>query len=285
MAASQATGKHLRDQRIVFVGAGAAGCGIAETLVTRMKVEGLGEEEARRRIFMVDRFGLLTSRMPNLLDFQVPLAQNQSDLEAWGQDGENISLLETVRNAKPTVLIGVSGQPGLFTEEMIRTMHRHCEYPVIMPLSNPTSRAEATPEAIIRFTQGQAWVATGSPYPPVLFRGKTYPISQCNNAYVFPGIGLGVIASGAKRVTDGMLMAASEALAEMSPAVHAQGGSLLPDLREIETVSRTIALRVGLAAMKDGVSALADETDLLAAIEKNYWYPRYRSYIPAQNSR
>ncbi len=132
----------------------------------------------------MDRFGLLTSRMPNLLDFQVPLAQNQSDVEGWGPDGENISLLETVRNAKPTILIGVSGQPGLFTEEVIRTMHQHCERPVIMPLSNPTSRAEATPEDIIRFTQGQAWVATGSPALPVLFQKKSYPIAQCYNASV-----------------------------------------------------------------------------------------------------
>lgn len=284
MAASQATGKRLCDQRIVFLGAGAAGCGIAETLVTRMKIEGLTDEEARRRIFMVDRFGLLTSRMPNLLDFQVPLAQNQSDIETWERNVEDISLLETVRNAKPTILIGVSGQPGLFTEEVIRTMHQYCERPVIMPLSNPTSRAEATPEDIIRFTQGQAWVATGSPFLPVLFNGKSYPVSQCNNAYVFPGIGLGVIASGAKRVTDAMLMASSEALAAMSPAVHSPEGSLLPDLQGIETVSRTIALQVGLAAIKDGVATITSEADLLTAIEINYWYPQYRAYVPAQNS-
>ncbi|RYZ95847.1 MAG: NAD-dependent malic enzyme, partial [Proteobacteria bacterium] len=169
IAASRAVGERLRDQRVVFLGAGAAGCGIAEKIVARMKWEGLTDEEARARIFMVDRFGLLTDQMPSLLDFQAALAQKKEAIAGWEvQADEHISLLETVKGAKPTILIGASGQPGLFTEEVIRTMHANCPNPIVMPLSNPTSRVEALPEDILRWTDGAALVATGSPFPPVV---------------------------------------------------------------------------------------------------------------------
>lgn len=280
IAASRAVGKRLSDQRVVFLGAGSAGCGIAEKIISRMKHEGLTDEQARARIFMVDRFGLLTDKMPNLLDFQSALAQKSESLSAWAKEGTDISLLETVKNAKPTILIGASGQPGLFTEEIVRTMHVHCPSPIIMPLSNPTSRVEALPENIIRWTEGAALVATGSPFAPVQFNGKTYPIAQCNNSYIFPGIGLGVIAAGAKQVTNAMLMASSEALADVSPMATNHEGGLLPDIETIEQVSRTIAFKVAKAAQQDGVAKKTTDEELLAAIEKNYWYPTYREYIP-----
>ncbi|QDK45014.1 NAD-dependent malic enzyme [Bdellovibrio sp. ZAP7] len=278
IAASRAAGGQLRDQKVVFLGAGSAGCGIAEQIVARMKQEGLSEQEARARVFMVDRYGLLTDKMPNLLEFQAPLVQPTDSLQSWGLSEGEISLLETVRHAKPTVLIGASAQPGLFTEEIIRLMHSHCARPIVMPLSNPTSRVEALPEDIIRWTEGSALVATGSPFAPVAFNDKIYPIAQCNNSYIFPGVGLGVIASAARRVTDSMMMAASEALADCSPMAISGEGVLLPELKDISSVSVEIAFRVGKAAQVDGVAAKMTDDELLAAIQHNFWKPEYRTY-------
>lgn len=170
---------------------GSAGCGIAEQIIAQIVREGLSEEEARQRVFMVDRFGLLTDGMPNLLPFQNKLVQKREHLQGWDTTNDVLSLLDVVRNVKPNILIGVSGQPGLFTEEIIREMHKHCPRPIVMPLSNPTSRVEATPQNILSWTDGEALVATGSPFAPVTVKGKQYPIAQCNNSYIFPGIGLG----------------------------------------------------------------------------------------------
>ncbi|WP_208950644.1 NAD-dependent malic enzyme [Rahnella sp. ChDrAdgB13] len=278
IAASKAAGGKLSDQTVAFLGAGSAGCGIAEQIVAQMKSEGLSEEEARAKVFMVDRFGLLTDKLPNLLDFQSKLVQKISALANWGMANDSISLLDVVRHAKPTVLIGVSGQPGLFTEEIIREMHKHCARPVVMPLSNPTSRVEATPADILNWTDGAALVATGSPFAPVSHKGTLYPIAQCNNSFIFPGIGLGVIASGATRVTDGMLMAASRTLAECSPLATEGKGSLLPDVDDIQGVSKCIALEVGKAAQLQGVAMVTSEDTLSKAIEHNFWAPQYRSY-------
>lgn len=278
IAASRAAGTQLRDQTVTFLGAGSAGCGIAEQIVAQMKSEGLSEEEARARVFMVDRFGLLTDKLPNLLDFQSKLVQKSELLADWDCNSDAISLLEVVRNAKPTILIGVSGQPGLFTEEIIREMHKHCARPIVMPLSNPTSRVEARPEDIIRWTEGSALVATGSPFAPVNYQGKVFPIAQCNNSYIFPGIGLGVLASGAKRITDGMLMAASRALADCSPLANNGEGALLPDLSDIQQVSKRIALEVGKAAQLQGAAVVTSSDALQKAIEHNFWQPQYRSY-------
>lgn len=278
IAASRAVGEKLRDQKIVFLGAGAAGCGIAEQIIERMKLEGLTDAEARSRVFMIDRFGLLTDNMPNILEFQANLAQKKSNLAEWAQSDEEISLLKTVKNVHPTILIGVSAQPGLFTEEIVRTMHSHCPRPIIMPLSNPTSRVEAHPIDLINWTNGAAVIATGSPFVPVHFGDKIYPIAQCNNSYIFPGVGLGVLAVRARKVTDLMLMAASEALADLSPMALHQDGGLLPDLKDIEKVSRAIAFKVGIAAQNSGAAEKISEAELLEQIEKNYWYPTYRTY-------
>ncbi|CAI0736918.1 NAD-dependent malic enzyme [Serratia fonticola] len=278
IAASRAAGSQLRDQTVAFLGAGSAGCGIAEQIIAQMKSEGLSEEEARARVFMVDRFGLLTDKLPNLLDFQSKLVQKSANLDQWQVESDAISLLEVVRNAKPTVLIGVSGQPGLFTEELIREMHKHCPRPIVMPLSNPTSRVEARPEDIINWTDGAALVATGSPFSPVTYKDQLFPIAQCNNSYIFPGIGLGVLAAGAKRVTDAMLMAASRALADCSPLATDGHGALLPNIDDIQGVSKCIAMEVGKAAQLQGVAVVTSEEALSKAIEHNFWRPQYRIY-------
>ena len=215
MAACQAREETIAQQRVVFVGGGSAGCGIAEQVVVAMEAEGLTEAEARARIFIVDRDGLMTTDQTWQRDFQRRLAHDSSLVAEWNGQG----LEETIAQIKPTILIGVCGQRGIFTEQVVRTMHAGCEHPVIMPLSNPTSQAEAVPEDVIRWTDGQALVATGSPFAPVVYNGRTYPIAQCNNAYIFPGIGLGVIAANANRVTDEMLMSASRALAREAPLV------------------------------------------------------------------
>ncbi|CRL65116.1 NAD-dependent malic enzyme [Proteus mirabilis] len=278
IAASRAAGRQLKDQTVTFLGAGSAGCGIAEQIIAQMKSEGLSDEQARERIFMVDRFGLLTDKLPNLLDFQSKLIQKSEAIADWKTESDAISLLEVVKNAKPTILIGVSGQAGLFTEEIIREMHKHCERPIVMPLSNPTSRVEARPEDIINWTDGQALVATGSPFAPVKYKDKEYPIAQCNNSYIFPGIGLGVIACGAKRVTDAMLMVASRALADCSPMAKEGDGSLLPLLADIQQVSRYIAKQVAKEAQVQGVATVTSDSALEEAIERNYWQPEYRIY-------
>ncbi len=274
MAACQARGEGVADQRVVFVGAGSAGCGIAEQVVVAMQAEGLSEAEARKRIFMVDREGLVTSEQDWLRDFQRRLAQPPPLVAEW--DGQ--SLLEVVRQVKPTVLLGVCGQQGLFTEEVIRAMHAGCPSPLVMPLSNPTSRAEALPEDVIRWTDGQAMVASGSPFAPVEYQGKRYPIAQCNNAYIFPGIGLGVVAAGAKRVTDAMLMSASRALAREAPVAKTGQGAVLPSLSEIRELSKAIAFEVAAQAQQEGVALKSDGPSLRRAIERNSWAPAYRRY-------
>ena len=278
IAASRAAGKQLKDQKVAFLGAGSAGCGIAEQIIAQMVAEGLTDTQARARIYMVDRFGLLTDNQPNLLDFQSKLAQHTEAVEAWASTEGIISLLDVVQNAHPTVLIGVSGQPGLFTEEIIRTMAAHCEHPIVLPLSNPTSRVEAVPADIIQWTDGRALIATGSPFLPVNYQGKIFNISQCNNSYIFPGVGLGVIAVEAKRVTENMLMASSLALADCSPKLHDINADLLPDLDDLQKVSKIIAFKVAKAAIADGVALPLSDELIAKSIEDNFWKPEYRNY-------
>ena len=278
IAASRAAGKQLKDQKIAFLGAGSAGCGIAEQIIAQMVAEGLTDAQARSQIYMVDRFGLLTENQPNMLDFQARLVQKVDAVSNWADAEGMISLLDVVKNAKPTVLIGVSGQPGLFTEEIIRTMAVNCEHPIVLPLSNPTSRVEAVPADILAWTEGRALIATGSPFMPVNYQGKIYNISQCNNSYIFPGIGLGVVAVGANRVTDNMLMVSSTALADCSPKLQDPDADLLPDLNELQQVSRIIAFKVAKTAIEDGVAPALSDEQILESIEKNFWKPAYRSY-------
>jgi malate dehydrogenase (oxaloacetate-decarboxylating) len=274
LAACKTKNENLSDQTVVFLGSGSAGCGIAEQVVLAMQVEGLSEREARQRICMVDRDGLVTNDQAWLRNFQRKLAHDPGMVADW----ENQSLLEVVRHFKPTVLLGVCGMPSIFTEEVVKTMHASCERPLIMPLSNPTSRAEALPEDVIRWTDGQALVATGSPFAPVVYQGKTYPIAQCNNAYIFPGIGLGALAVGAESITDTMLMAASRALANQAPMVQTGEGALLPSLSGIRETSKLIAFAVARQAQNDGVALMSSEEQVRETIEANFWTPRYRHY-------
>ncbi|HHF2922074.1 TPA: NAD-dependent malic enzyme [Vibrio alginolyticus] len=278
LAACKAAGTQLSKQRITFLGAGSAGCGIAEAIIAQMVSEGISDEQARSQVYMVDRWGLLQEGMPNLLDFQQRLVQKHTNTKEWENEGNGFSLLDVMRNAKPTVLIGVSGAPGLFSQEVIEEMHKHCKRPIVFPLSNPTSRVEATPNDIIRWTNGEALVATGSPFEPVVHEGRTYPIAQCNNSYIFPGIGLGVLAVNAKRVTDEMLMESSRALATCSPLAINGRGALLPPLEEIHLVSKKIAFAVGKKAIDKGVALEITDEALNVAIEQSFWQPVYRRY-------
>jgi len=278
LAACKAAGTKLSDQRITFLGAGSAGCGIAEAIIAQMVSEGISDEKARSQVYMVDRWGLLQEGMPNLLDFQQRLVQKFDNTKKWENEGNGFSLLDVMHNAKPTILIGVSGAPGLFSEEVIKEMHKHCKRPIVFPLSNPTSRVEATPNDIIRWTNGEALVATGSPFEPVVHEGRSYPIAQCNNSYIFPGIGLGVLAVNAKRVTDEMLMESSRALATCSPLAINGNGALLPPLEEIHLVSKKIAFAVAKKAIEQGVALEITDEALNDAIDQAFWQPVYRRY-------
>lgn len=280
LAACRRKGEALRDQTLVFVGAGSAGCGIAELIVNAMLSQGLTEAEARSRLFMVDRLGLLMEDMEGLQDFQQRLVQSRAQIADWTLSGagDYPSLLDVISNCGASILIGVSGKPGLFSEAVIRTLHQHCPRPIVLPLSNPSHLAEAYPAEVIEWTDGQAIVATGSPFPDVQYKGATHAISQCNNSYVFPGIGLGVIASKATRVSDAMLMIASTTLAELSPALDTSSAAILPPLTSLAELSRKIAFAVGCTAQREGLARETSEEELLAAIEKNFWYPAYREY-------
>lgn len=278
LAACKAKGESITEQRVVFVGSGSAGCGIAEQIIAHMCKEGLTREQAQARIYMVDRFGLLTEDMPDLRDFQSALTQSNAAVNDWSYSGDYPSLLDVMNCAKPTVLIGVSGQPGLFTEQVIRTMHQHCETPIIFPLSNPSRQVEAHPRDVLRWTDGKAIMATGSPFDTVNIDGVDYPIAQCNNSYIFPGIGLGVLAVKSRRVTEEMMIVASETLASMSPQVKGTGSSLLPPLTGIEELSREIAFAVGKIAQEQGHALDIDDDLLRKRIEDMFWHPEYREY-------
>lgn len=276
VAASRANQRRLSDSHIVFVGAGSAGCGIAEQAIRWMVREGTTEEEARGRIWMVDRYGLLNQATPDLLPFQQAFASRPEGL--WGITGRAPNLLEVVQHTRPQILLGASGQPGLFTREVVEAMARGTERPIIFPLSNPTSRVEAQPSDVIEWTHGRAIVATGSPFDPVEFQGERYPISQCNNSYIFPGLGLGVIASKATRVSDGMLMSACDTLAQKSPRLTDPQGSLLPALDDLPQLSIEIALAVGLRAQEEGLAPQSTPEALQASINSHFWEARYRPF-------
>ena len=276
LAAMRLCETNLPDQCIAVLGAGTAGCGISEQLITAMARQGLTEAEARSRFYLVDRQGLLLDDMQGLPLFQQRLAQPRARIAGWklAEPGA-VTLADVAANARITILIGFSGRPGLFTEEIVREMARHTPRPVILPLSNPTSHCEAVPSDLLEWTNGRAIIATGSSFPDVRFRGGSIPIAQCNNSYVFPAIGLGVLAARARRVTDGMLMAAAEALAETSPARCDLKAPLLPRLRDIHDVTRHIARAVALQAQRDAVADSSSPEALEAQLTANFWIPAY----------
>ena len=278
LAAINVTGMPLTEQRIVLFGVGSAGIGIATLLLTAMKNAGLSEAEARRHFYAVDKDGLLVEGMPDTRPAQQPFVQPRSAIANWKLDNDHISLLDVVRNAKPTTLIGVSGQAGAFTEEVIRAMAASVDRPVIFPLSNPTSRSEATPADLLKWTEGRALIGTGSPFAAVNWNGRELPIDQTNNSYIFPGIGLGILSVNARRATDTMFMAAARCLAELSPARRSKSGRLLPPVSELRSVSFAVAQAVALQAIKDGVAGPLDEQTLESHIRANVWEPLYLPY-------
>ena len=278
LAACRSKGVKLSQLKIAFVGAGSAGCGIAEQIITQMMSEGLAPLQARSQVFMVDRFGLLTQGMNDLRDFQQKLVQKELALESWNIKGEFASLLEVMHGAQPDILIGVSGQAGIFTEDVIKAMKQHCTKPIIFPLSNPSRQVEATPSQVIDWTKGNVIIATGSPFEPVEYQGKKYSIAQCNNSYIFPGIGLGVISANISRITDKMLQVASESLAAASPLANSGIGELLPPLTEIAQLSKDIAFAIAKVAYDQGLALRLSDDELLAKIEDNFWQPEYRQY-------
>lgn len=279
LAAVRVTGSALATQKIVVVGGGSAGCGISRMIAQAMKEEGLSETEARKRFFVIDRAGLLTQDMDNLQPFQQPFAQSKQDVATWKcEQSGTISLKDVIKNVHPTLLIGVSGQPGIFTEEMIREMAKHVDKPIIFPLSNPTSRAEASPSDIMNWTEGRAIVGTGSPFPEIVRDGNPFRVDQINNAYIFPGLGLGILASGAKRVTDKMFMAAAIALANCSPTKKDSRANLLPSLDTIRQISFNIALAVGKEAIASKMAEACSEEELEKKIRTKMWTPAYLPY-------
>jgi malate dehydrogenase (oxaloacetate-decarboxylating) len=279
MAAVNVTGVPLTEQRIALLGAGSAGCGIAALLLRAMIEAGANEDEARRRFFAVDRFGLLVEGMENITPAQAPFVQKREVAAGWKLVKPNeIGLQDVVLNAKPTVLIGVSGQAGAFSEQVVRTMAGNVDRPVIFPLSNPTSRSEATAEQLVSWTDGRVLIGTGSPFAPVEYGGKTYAINQTNNSYIFPGMGLGILAAGARRVSDAMFMAAGKVVAAMSPAVADHQARLLPPISQLREVSIAVAKAVARQAQADGLAAPCDGSVLDQRIEAYVWVPRYRPY-------
>ncbi|MBV8046859.1 MAG: NAD-dependent malic enzyme [Paludibacterium sp.] len=279
LAAVQQTGVPLTEQRIVILGGGSAGIGIADLIMRTMVQEGLSEAEARRRFYVVGRRGLVTERTDNLEPFQQAWAQDSAQLAGWAVDQPGQAmLLDVVRNVHPTVLVGVSGQAGAFPEAVIREMASHCQRPVVFPLSNPTSCVEAQPADIVRWTDGRAIVGTGSPFEPFDHQGERHYFAQCNNSYIFPGVGLGVIACGARRISDEMFIAASRAVAELSPALSEKGGKLLPALTDMRKVSRHVALAVARQARAEGVMPQMTDRQISEAIDATMWRPAYQPY-------
>ena len=280
LSACRKKGEALNEQKIVFVGSGSAGCGIAELIITAMVIEGLTDAQARARVFMVDRAGLLTQGTADLLDFQKRLAQPSSAVKEWKltSSSDYANLMDVINNTQPSILIGVSGQPGLFTEEVIRQMLAGCSRPVILPLSNPSQHVEAHPQDVVTWTDGKAIVATGSPFEQIEHNGEDFEISQCNNSYIFPGVGLGVISCKAKLVSDEMLMVASTTLAELSPGQEDQSSAVLPPLTALPQISRKIAFTVARTAIAQDLARDMTDDELLASIERNFWSPVYREY-------
>jgi malate dehydrogenase (oxaloacetate-decarboxylating) len=276
LAAVNVTGVPLTQQRVAVVGAGSAGCGIANLIRAAMCDAGLSESEATGRFFMVDQPGLLVEGMPGLAPFQMPFVQARRAIEGWTLDhAGRIELPDVVRNARPTVLIGVSGKAGAFAEPVIRAMAACNDRPIIVPLSNPTSRAEATPADIDIWTDGRALMGVGSPFPPIMRNGSRFKVDQTNNSYIFPGVALGTLAVGASRVSEGMFMAAAKALASASPARDNPRHNLLPPVSALREVAAKVALAVAMQATREGYVTGVTVDQIHERIRAKIWTPRY----------
>jgi malate dehydrogenase (oxaloacetate-decarboxylating) len=278
ISAINVTGIPLEQQKIVMLGFGSAGIGITNLLAQFMQDRGLTEQEARDRFFAIDLYGLITENGKGVRPEQLPYARKEQEVQSWKQPNGEITLLDVVRNAKPSVLIGVSGQPGAFTEQAVREMAKYSARPVIFPLSNPTSRSEATAQDLMDWTEGRALIGTGSPFDPVNVGGKKVPITQTNNSYIFPGLALGIVASKARRVTDTMVKAAAEELVRNLPTQKDKQASLLPSLSQARKLGRLIGMAVGRQAIRDGQAQVANEDALNRELQANFWEPVYVPY-------
>lgn len=276
--AVHASGSRMRDQHVVLLGAGSAGIGVADMVRAQIVADGLSETDARRRFFVVDRMGLLTEHRTDLAPQQRVYAQPTETLTSWHTRSDGLpGLADVIDNVRATILIGLSTAAGAFTEPIVRTMASKVDRPIIFPLSNPTSHSEADPADLLRWTDGRALTATGSPYPPVQVGGRSVDVAQNNNVFIFPAVGLGVIASGATRVTDAMMQAAATALGEVSPTLKDPQASLLPPVAQLREVALHIASAVAIAAVADGVAPHAAEVDLRTRVSGAQWAPHYES--------
>jgi malic enzyme len=282
LAAVRAAGRPLREQRFVFLGAGAAGTGIARLVRTALMAEGLDAAGAKRAIVTVDTKGLVFADRDQLDDDKLEFALTAAELSSYGFDGlspsDRLDLTAVIAGVKPTMLIGTSGMPGAFTESAIREMAAHAERPVIFPLSNPTAKTEAIPADILAWTQGRALIATGSPFDPVTVNGTDHLIGQANNVFIFPGMGLGAIVAEAREITDEMFLLAARTLAEMVTPERLAMGALYPAISELRKVSREIAAKVVCQSRDCGVGRLYRDEEILDAIDSAMWYPEYLPY-------
>ncbi|MEU5641128.1 NAD-dependent malic enzyme [Streptomyces milbemycinicus] len=267
------SGARMRDQRLVVFGAGTAGVGIADQLRDAMVRDGADRGQATAQVWLIDKQGLLTRGMADLRDFQQSYARDPAEVADWARDGGAISLLETVRRVKPTILLGTSTVHGAFTREVVQAMSEGTERPIVFPLSNPTSRIEAMPADVVAWSKGRALVATGIPVAPVEYGGVTYRIGQANNALLYPGLGLGTIVSGASQVTAGMLLAAAQAVADQVDT-SGPGASLLPPIENLRESSAITATAVVKAALDEGV-ATCKPADVADAVREAMWQPAY----------
>ena len=277
LGAVKVTDKSLRDQQIVMLGAGSAGIGVADGLRAAMRGDGLSEQEARSHFWLVDKDGLLHSGREDLTPEQRVYAQPEDRASGWPRTSSGrIGLADVIGKIEATILIGLSTVGGAFTEAIVREMARKVERPIIFPLSNPTTKSEAKGDDLIRWTDGRALVATGSPFAPVSYAGRTIPIAQCNNVYIFPALGLGVVASGASRVTDAMMLAAARELAANSPALKDSSASLLPALADIRRVAAQVAVAVGIEAQNAGLAPKLSADELRRRVAAAQWTPAYQ---------
>lgn len=276
LAACDVTGTPLDQHKIVVFGAGSAGTGISDQIVDAMVRHGLTPEQAYQRFWLIDRQGLLLNTDKELTEAQIPYARNPNDIKDWDTNGkDHPSLTDTIRQVKPTILIGCSAQTGAFSQDIIETMSAHCERPIIFPLSNPDEKCEAQPANILAWSKGKALIATGTAFPPVEYHNRMVQIAQCNNALVFPGIGLGVLAVSATRLTKEMILAAAHTLCQFAPSKKDSFLPLLPSLDDAQTVAKAIAVAVAQCAIDTGYAQRNQEKDLVKLVDELFWEPRY----------
>ena len=286
MTAMQIKGQRFRDQRFVIVGMGQAGFGVASNISTMLSEEGLSDDEVRSRVFAFDVPGLLMEDTPGLSEYQKRFAQKRSSVAGWNfESAGTIAPVDVVRNARPSVLIGMTAQQGLFSQSLLSQMAKNDDRPVIFALSNPTSKAECTAEEVAVATKGKGLVATGSPFPPFVFEGRKFVTSQCNNMFVFPGVGLGALVATATKITSRMFLQASKALSALVTQEQRAQNMLLPDMKDIRRVSLHIAKAVAVEARESGLGRLLSDEELEKTIKKAQWVPHYYPFRPSTNGR